>query len=639
MKIYILLIVVLITLLGCKDRSLDTLPQQSEDLELEWETCGISQERVRQIAQLLPEEPQGMSVSHNNRLFWDRMKTDKHAEALLNEIPTLISKGMPPFEDELYLDLKESNNRVPGEQMMRSRFGYLFKLVWAECMDNQGRYIKAIESALLELCAQKPWSIPAHDVDLGNYYGKNYYVDLTVATWGNGIAQCMWMLEDCLSSEVKQAVQKAFHQKVFNPILKSLRNGEPFWWFTSTNNWNSVCLAGVTGAALTLLQDCEERAFFVAVAEKYNIYGMMGYDEDGYCSEGVSYYNYGFGAYILLKEEVCRATDGKIDFFNTPKISNIVHYGDNVQMAFGVCPSFSDNHKGEAVDDRIIRYCDNACGNAGDEEQIYFPADIASFSMDLPWCFSYKPYPIQSSISSQDKYRSYFSEAGVLVVRPATDSSCRLSAAMKAGHNAENHNHNDVGSYVLALGKEIITGDQGGPASYPGDYFAANSYDKYPIKGSLGHPVPLVDNETQMTGEEARGIVLNTVFEGEIDTFIVDLTAAYHVEQLNEMKRTFVYDRNGKGSFLVTDEYSAGRAMTFETALTTSGTWEKIDENHLLLMVNDEKMKVEIKASQPFELVTSRVELPNGGPVYDRIGIRMRTKIEAGYITLSMIPL
>ena len=56
--------------------------------------------------------------------------------------------------------------------------------------------------------------------------------------------------------------------------------------------------AGVTGAALALLPDKEERAYFVAAAEKYNVYGIKGYADDGYCSEGVGYYNYGFRAYI-----------------------------------------------------------------------------------------------------------------------------------------------------------------------------------------------------------------------------------------------------------------------------------------------------------------------------------------------------
>ena len=111
---------------------------------------------------------------------------------------------------------------------------------------------------------------------------------------------------------------------------------EPFFWFTVTNNWNSVCLAGVTGAALALLPDKEERAYFVAMAEKYQAYGMKGYADDGYCSEGVGYYNYGFAAYLLLREEVCRATQGQIDFFRLPKFVHLAQYGKNIQILNGV---------------------------------------------------------------------------------------------------------------------------------------------------------------------------------------------------------------------------------------------------------------------------------------------------------------
>ena len=35
----------------------------------------------------------------------------------------------------------------------------------------------------------------------------------------------------------------------------------------------------------------------------------------------------GFRAYILLREEVCRATQGKIDFFREPKFVHIAQYG------------------------------------------------------------------------------------------------------------------------------------------------------------------------------------------------------------------------------------------------------------------------------------------------------------------------
>lgn len=127
-------------------------------------------------------------------------------------------------------------------------------------------------------------------------------------------------IDDRLPAETKALAMCAFREKVFRPIYRCLEETKPFYWFTVTNNWNSVCLAGVTGAALALLQDKEERAYFVAAAEKYYVYGMKGYSDDGYCSEGVGYYNYGFCSFILLREEICRATKGKIDFFRTPKL-------------------------------------------------------------------------------------------------------------------------------------------------------------------------------------------------------------------------------------------------------------------------------------------------------------------------------
>ena len=88
---------------------------------------------------------------------------------------------------------------------------------------------------------------------------------------------CIFLLKKRFPPEVRARVQCAFREKVFRPVYRCLEETKPFWWFTATNNWNSVCLAGVTGAALALLPDKEERAYFVAAAEKYNVYGMKGY--------------------------------------------------------------------------------------------------------------------------------------------------------------------------------------------------------------------------------------------------------------------------------------------------------------------------------------------------------------------------
>lgn len=605
-------------------------------------TRNISSARVREIAAMLPEKPQGIGVTYKDRTYWEGMKSDPKAKQLLEEVAAMVKKPMPPFVDSLYLHLNATNVRLPGENMMNARYNYVFKLALAECLENKGRYMRAIENGIVALCNQKPWSIPAHDRSLQNYNGTDYYVDLVVATAGNSLAQCVYMLGDKLSMETRSRVQCAFREKVFRPIRRCLEETKPFYWFTVTNNWNSVCLAGVTGAALTLLTDKEERAYFVAAAEKYHEYGMKGYADDGYCSEGVGYYNYGFRAYILLREEVCRATQGKIDFFRLPKFARIARYGKNIQMLNGICPAYSDCRIGLSPDWFITNYCDNVLGTAPYNEKYNFPTG-GNLSLNFIEMFPRQAWKMELTDEIREALRaeadplhSYYEQAGILIARPVANGTCRMAVSVKGGHNAENHNHNDVGSYAVSLGKETMAGDQGGPFSYPGDYFDRNATEKYKIKGSYGHPVPVVDGVMQKDGRQAQGVILEKQFTDTKDVFRIDYTSAYPVSQLSRLIRTFNYDRSGAGSFTVNDEFTATSPVRFETALTTAAAWKVVDGKHIELTCGDEQMIVTIDASGPVEFTSEIIEV--NAPAYTRIGIALKNKAEKGYIRQTMCP-
>lgn len=602
----------------------------------------ISSVRVREIAAMLPEKPQGIGVTYKDRTYWEGMKNDPKAKQLLEEVAAMVKKPMPPFVDSLYLHLNATNVRLPGENMMNARYNYVFKLALAECLENKGRYMRAIENGIVALCNQKPWSIPAHDRSLQNYNGTDYYVDLVVATAGNSLAQCVYMLGDKLSMETRARVQCAFREKVFRPIRRCLEETKPFYWFTVTNNWNSVCLAGVTSAALTLLTDKEERAYFVAAAEKYHEYGMKGYADDGYCSEGVGYYNYGFRAYILLREEVCRATQGKIDFFRLPKFARIARYGKNIQMLNGICPAYSDCRIGLSPDWFITNYCDNVLGTAPYNEKYNFPTG-GNLSLNFIEMFPRQAWKMELTDEIREALRaeadplhSYYEQAGILIARPVANGTCRMAVSVKGGHNAENHNHNDVGSYAVSLGKETMAGDQGGPFSYPGDYFDRNATEKYKIKGSYGHPVPVVDGVMQKNGRQAQGVILEKQFTDTKDVFRIDYTSAYSVPQLSRLIRTFNYDRSGAGSFTVNDEFTATSPVRFETALTTAAAWKVVDGKHIELTCGDEQMIVTIDASGPVEFTSEIIEV--NAPAYTRIGIALKNKAEKGYIRQTMCP-
>lgn len=603
----------------------------------------ISSTRIQEIMKMLADKPQGIGVTYKDRTFWDGIKKDNQAIATIKEADSLMKKGMPPFVDPLYLHLLKTEVRLPGEIMMNARYQYVWKLALAECIENKRRFIPAIEQAIGELCKQKPWSIPAHDRDLKNYNGTDYYVDLVVATAGNSLAQCIYILDDKLSVDIKAQAMCAFREKVFRPIRRCLEDGKPFYWFTVTNNWNSVCLAGVTGAALALLPDKEERAFFIAAAEKYHIYGMKGYNDDGYCSEGVGYYNYGFRSFILLREEVCRATTGKIDFFQTPKFARIAQYGKKIQIINNVCPAYSDCRIGLHPDWFITNYCDNVLGTEPYQEKYVFPS-CDNLSLSLIGFFPHQAWKVamtddikQVLQTEADTKRSCYEQAGIYVFRPTPSSNCQLGVSVKGGHNAENHNHNDVGSYTVALGSETMAGDQGGPFSYPGDYFNQDATEKYKSKGSFGHPVPVVNGVVQSTGRKAQAIMVKQEFTDNQDLYQIDYKSAYNVPELKELTRTFIYNRTEQGLFTVSDDFVCQSAARFETAITTRSSWKKLDSKHLELTAGKEKLLVTIDASTPVIITSEVIEI--NAPAYTRIGIQLKDKLAKGHIRLIMSPI
>ena len=72
----------------------------------------IPQNRIQEIAAMLPDRPQGIGRSYKDRTFWNKIKESDDAKQLLEkEAPALLKQGMPPFVDSLYLHLNKTNVR------------------------------------------------------------------------------------------------------------------------------------------------------------------------------------------------------------------------------------------------------------------------------------------------------------------------------------------------------------------------------------------------------------------------------------------------------------------------------------------------------------------------------------------------
>jgi hypothetical protein len=235
--------------------------------------------------------------------------------------------------------------------------------------------------------------------------------------------------------------------------------------------------------------------------------------------------------------------------------------------------------------------------------------------------------------------RTWFSDGGVLICRPAPGAKAEFAAVLKGGHNAELHNHNDVGSFSVVLGDRMLICDPGGEV-YTARTFSGQRYESK-VLSSFGHAVPVVDGKLQRTGADARGVVLQAQFSDREDSLKLDLRSAYPAKSLQKLERTFVFRRGNSPSLLVTDDIAFETPGNFETALVTWGDWRRDGADALVITDGGKSLRVEIvTGGVPFEVRAEILDEDVRTPKKPlRLGIAFKKPVAAGQVTLRISPL
>jgi len=594
----------------------------------------LDQSRIDQIAGYLTDKPNGIGLSKpiTDRAYWTDPKRVAELQKYVGQAERRLNEPFPAWNDEDYLDFSKTGQRPRGEKMEWERHTWLPALVLAECLENKGRFLPLINQVLSEYVKEPTWTMPAHDGKLTSYHGTDYFLDLGTAGFGLHLAEALYLLGDKVDPKIREALLQEFDQRVFDPLRHTLATGRPCGWLGAAgkeeNNWNPVCLSGAVGSALCVIQDKETRALFIALGEHYSKYYLASFTPDGYCTEGGGYWNFGFGNYALLREEILHATDGKIDLFADPSVVPSVLYAQRFRIGPSVVPPFADCRFGAKTEVQLISYCNEALG---------LGLKLPTFNRFFEFAGSLievTPTPCVMPASSQkpaeDPLFFYFKNAGVLCCRPSSTGG--LGIGIKAGGNFS-HSHNDVGSYEIALGDELPTGDPGGPMRYEKGYPEARPYK---LQNSYGHPVPVIGGQLQLDAKKVHPTVISTSYTPEHDLIVIDMKSAYGVPSLQKMTRTMEYERKSEGTASITDEASFSSPTTFEDAIITHGTWKQTDPNTIELSIGKANLTAKISASTPFAVKPETVsEL---GITFTRLGLVFTQPCLNAKLTLVFSP-
>ena len=593
--------------------------------------------RVKEIASYLPAKPRGLGPTLADRAIWDALKADADLSTkTVARATRFLNEPTPEITAEAYQASVKSGDRKIDNVTSQRRFR-LVNFVIAEGIENQGRFIPAIEKEVAAICAESSWILSAH-VQFSN--GRN---DLGTAMTAWNLAAVDTMLGDKLSPGLRQTIRDRVRERLLVHYLAELRGEtKPEWWSLDGNNWNAVVHGGIVGAALALDDSVQERAEIVAAAELGTQFYIKGFPADGYSPEGMGYWKYGFGHYVLLSEAVLAATKGKVNFYDRDNIRLVAQFPRRFDLGGGVYPAYGDALLAEVPSAWLYHIIDHRYGLNDGAPRSFAPDPTYSaflYSYGAILSFDSKAAPVtgKSSVSLTDhSLRDWFEQSQVYVGR-SSGAAGALSFSFKGNHNGVSHGHNDVGTFVVARGGVPVITDPGVPPYNNRTMVGPNVFD-YQIKSSYGHAVPVVAGQLQKHGAAYASVVTDKKFTDTVDSVTLDLSRAYALPAVKELTRRYDYSRVAKGGLIITDRVAFTSPQVFGTALSTYGEAREEKPGVWLITYKGQSVRAEIAVSgnQAFTVTDEVLKDESREGKVRRLGINLDAPTSEATVTIKI---
>jgi hypothetical protein len=592
----------------------------------------------------MPEGPPIYSFhsvpSRADRGYWNSLAQQLNCNEIQKKANDIVAIKLNSVTDAIRNAYLLNGNREPWEKI---NIGYRNALKWltiAECIEDSGRFILHLCTAIQTICRCSSWINPAHVNDLRNSKGEPSGFDLSAGMLGWELANVYTMLGSCLPTDIQALLKKNIFARIITPFHNMISGiCEKNWWFTTTNNWNAVCLACAAGCTFAVETDNKKLENIIAAVQEHIKSFISGFTFDGYCSEGIDYWNYGFGYFVMLSESIRCFTSGTIDLLDDSRIENIASYINRARISSSRYIAFSDCNRfpgpGVVLFNFLASRYQWPTKSHMTPEILVNNSSLHSFLAFAPTLLNEKK--VSDTIPVMLSTRDSFPEAGVYILRNQNKKG--LNMALKGGHNNEHHNHNDIGSFIITQNDQVIIADPG-KEIYTNRTFGPHRYDSR-VLNSYGHSVPVVANTLQATGREAFGLFIKTNFSETSDTLVLDLSKAYSVPGLKSLTRTYTYSRQMRGAITIIDNVAFSVPHEFETALMTFEQWRSISNNIIIIGSGENQLQVSISTnSQEFSISSEclKEDMP-GKERPTRIALCLSQPVTTATITLSMFPL
>lgn len=472
----------------------------------------------------------------------------------------------PALPAGLCLHFQRTGENLPSLHRMWERRSALGILAVAECIEGAGRYVDQIISGIYSICEETVWMTP---FDLGPFHEvlpapEHRIVNLATSETGALLAWVHYLFRDQLD-RISPRICDRIRREITERLIEPYHAHDDYWWmgFAPThrvNNWNPWCNRNILMCLLLIDMDDDMRfACLRKLMRSLDAY-LSKYPPDGCCDEGPMYWGAAGGGLHTCLKLLHHASGGTIDIFDMPIVRDIgafiykahIHGEWSVDFADGdahVRHGSSVYHYGKSIgDEAMVRL--------GASAEPQGPAVLNWFAM-----FEYLQDIFSEEEMRNSRLAAPYTRDGwmwhtkMMFAREREGTPAGLYLAAKAGHNAEAHNHNDTGNFIVYADGNPVLIDLG-TEEYTAKTFSPQRFELWYLQSQY-HNCPTVRGVLQHEGEEFTASNVEYESDDRHAELRADIGGAYPASAgISSWIRSMRLNRSDGPSVEIVDDYT-----------------------------------------------------------------------------------
>lgn len=560
----------------------------------------------------------------DERTAWDAVDGPART-ATIEAAETAMNEPWPALTASAFADYQRNGNRARFERDHFQRRRILRDLVLGACLTADDRFTDPIMDAVWSICEESFWGVPAHSFSRRLDHPplpdtSEPVIDLFAAETGAQLAWTRYLMGERL----ERAGGKIFDERVVAEIDRRLLTPclerDDWTWLAKEhrhpNNWTPWVCSNLLVATLFTEADPDRRGRIVSkIIASLDVYVDQLLD-DGGCSEGQSYWAVGPAKLLDCLDALAGASGGRLNGFELPRVQVLARYPVAMHVGGRNMVQHADGHGQWLLESSVLHRAGRFLGDAEAEQ-------LAIHLRDAPMAREEKSgtnlwrglselfEPGYADAPATDPpliKQRWFENLQVLVAREAAGTTDGFFVCMKAGHNAEHHNQNDVGGLSVAIDGQHLVIDPA-VSVYSKKTFSPQRYELWEMNSDW-HCLPIINGMVQLPGDRYRARDVRSAQEGQTIMMSADLAAAWPEQlDLESYVRSTVLDRDGH-RVVVTDTWQGSGISSLVLPLTLVAEPE-ITGRDVTLRVGGSKVTLSISGASAISSQTKELDDPN----------------------------